>query len=110
MAKEAHLEILKRAVEHWNRWRAFDSDGNPRHYTDRTHPDLREWDGAFLREFDFHGRFLSQYHPHPSELRELHYAFANGTLDADLIPYGWKYLSDVDLCFALLSHSNWSRL
>lgn len=110
MANHDQLEILQRGVDHWNRWRAFHSDGTPRHYTSKIEPDLRGWDGGFLREFDFHGRFLPQYVPHPSELREVHEAFARGTLSPDLIPYGWRYLNEIDLTFADLSNSDLSRL
>jgi uncharacterized protein YjbI with pentapeptide repeats len=110
MADPEHLAILERGVEEWNRWRQSKYDGTSRSLVARIRPDLRNWDGQFLRQFDFFDRFVQEYFPHPGETRELYEDYTAGRLSEELQRYGWRTLNDANLNWTDLTQSNLSGL
>jgi hypothetical protein len=54
MANSEHLQIRRKGAEHWNSWYQdyCDSQTGFRARLWLQTPDLSDWDGSFLREFD----------------------------------------------------------
>ena len=95
MANTEAVNILKQGVQAWNKW----VGGSGGQLIFGPPEDLRKLDGNFLRKFDMN-RFLSEYNPAPSEMREMYGYHANGTFPPYLKSYGWKNLNNIN--FALV--------
>jgi uncharacterized protein YjbI with pentapeptide repeats len=105
MANPDHLAILNEGVEAWNTWR-HETRYDPRdRYPDFVKPDLKGWDGSFLRVFSF-DRWVYRAKPHPSEMREINQQLRDGLFTDEMLRDGWRTLNGADLWFTDLSDSD----
>ncbi len=110
MASDEHLGILRKGVEHWNGWY--------REYCDRDHssrarlwffqPELSDWDGNFLREFDWH-RFCLHELRFPHEMEEAHQRYEAGLLSGEEVREGWIHLDGIELHGAQMQRIDLAR-